>query len=60
MTIDNKISILIIDDEVDYCDMVSHILKREGYSVFKANNAKTGLEIFNKHYPDIVILDLCL
>ena len=60
MTIDNKISILIIDDEVDYCDMVSHILKREGYSVFKANSAKTGLEIFNKHYPDIVILDLCL
>ncbi|HHT9105459.1 MAG TPA: sigma-54-dependent transcriptional regulator [Candidatus Wujingus californicus] len=60
MTIDNKISILVIDDEVDYCDMVSHILKREGYSVFKANNAKTGLEIFNKHYPDIVILDLCI
>lgn len=60
MTIDNKISILVIDDEVDYCDMVSHILKKEGYSVFKANNGKTGLESFKKHYPDMVILDLCM
>lgn len=60
MSIDNKISILVIDDEVDYCDMVSHILIKEGYSVFIANNGKTGLEIFNKQSPDIVILDLSL
>ena len=29
----NKISILIVDDELDICEMVAEILKDEGYNL---------------------------
>ncbi|HHT9111794.1 MAG: sigma-54-dependent Fis family transcriptional regulator [Planctomycetes bacterium] len=58
MATDSNISVLIIDDEVDMCDMLSHVLGREGFTIYTAHDGNTGLEVFNKESPSVVILDL--
>ncbi|MCF6157127.1 MAG: sigma-54-dependent Fis family transcriptional regulator [wastewater metagenome] len=52
--------ILIIDDEIDLCDMISYILTKEGYTTYVANDGNAGLETFHKIFPHVVILDLCM
>ncbi len=58
MATDSNISVLIIDDEVDMCDMLSHVLNQAGFITYAAHDGNTGLEIFNKKLPSVVILDL--
>ncbi|MDL1939763.1 sigma-54-dependent Fis family transcriptional regulator [Candidatus Jettenia sp. AMX1] len=58
MITDNNARVLIIDDEVDLCDMISRILSKSGYITYMASDGNTGMEIFNKEFPSVVILDL--
>ena len=58
MATDSNISVLIIDDEADMCEMLSNVLNQEGYTTYTAHDGNTGLEIFNKELPNVVILDL--
>ena len=58
MATDSNISVLIIDDEVDMCDMLSHVLNQAGFATYIAHDGNTGLEVFNKASPSVVILDL--
>ena len=34
----NRISVLVVDDEIDICEMVAEILKDEGYDAITANS----------------------
>lgn len=58
MATNNNARVLIIDDEVDLCDMISHILNKSGYITYIASDGNVGMEIFNKEFPNVVILDL--
>jgi len=58
MATDSNISILIIDDEADMCEMLSHVLNQAGFITYTAHDGNTGLEVFNKESPNVVILDL--
>ena len=58
MATDSNISILIIDDEADMCEMLSHVLNQAGFITYTAHDGNTGLEVFNKKSPNVVILDL--
>lgn len=55
-----KVSILIIDDEVELCQSLSEMLKEEedGYKVSVANSGKKGLEKIKEEVPDLVLLDI--
>ena len=44
----NKITILVVDDEVDICNMVAEILKDEGYEVITANGYETATDVIEK------------
>lgn len=53
--------ILIVDDEQDIAHLLSTVLKREGFTnVYTAGTAKEGLEAFQKHLPELVLLDIML
>ena len=52
--------ILIIEDEKDIVDLVDYHLKQSGFSVLKALDGPSGLEIAKKNRPSLVILDLML
>lgn len=53
-------TILIIEDEEDIRDIVSHYIKKEGYTVKTASNGLDGINIANDGGIDLIILDLML
>jgi len=55
---DDKSSILIIEDEVDLSDMLKFQLESKGYQVDVANNGIEGLEKLEKIKPNLILLDL--
>ena len=52
--------ILIIDDEVDICEMLKDFFTERGYQVMYALTGQGGLDAFNIEKPQIVMLDLFL
>lgn len=52
--------IMIIDDDIDYCDYISFILSKEGFTVFAVNDGVRALEILFSlnQIPNLIILDL--
>jgi two-component system response regulator RegX3 len=52
--------ILIVEDEDSFSDALSFMLRREGYEVFIAADGNTAVAEFDKHGPDLVLLDLML
>lgn len=57
---DNKRSILIVDDDPDILSTLEILLIANGYKVFSADNSKTALEIYQREQPDAVATDLMM
>lgn len=55
-----KASILVVEDETDIRDIISHGLEREGYAVTAVADAEKGLESMRRTRPDLVLLDMML
>ena len=53
----NRKKVLIIDDEVDLCVLLTNYLGRKNYDVFYSHSLKEGIVEFNKIVPDILFLD---
>lgn len=56
----DEINILVVDDDKDIADLVEIHLISDGYHIFKANNAKDGLEIMEKEDIKLAILDIMM
>jgi len=56
----HKGTILVIDDEPDLIELVQFNLQKDGYEVIVAKNGQAGLEIAQKHLPDMIVLDLMM
>lgn len=54
----DKAKILVIDDEVAICDVLSASLEDEGYTVQTANDGQKGLRLIRELKPDVVLLDI--
>ncbi len=52
--------ILIIDDEMEVCELLADFLKLQGYHTFKASRAKDGLSLAESEKPDVVLLDIMM
>ena len=52
--------LLIVDDEPEIADLVEIYLVSDGYKVYKADNAFTGLEILEKEDIHLVLLDIMM
>ena len=52
--------ILLVEDDVFLRDGIKEALKKEGYSVFTAEDCKTAKAEFVKETPDLLILDVML
>jgi two-component system, NtrC family, response regulator AtoC len=52
--------IMLVDDEVTMVQMVTELLRGEGYEVFPFNNGAAALEGLENVAPDVVITDLYL
>ncbi len=56
----NKTKVLIIDDEIDYLNVMQTRIESWGYRVLLAKNGKEGLEAVKDKAPEIVILDFSM
>lgn len=55
-----KEKILIVEDEKDLVKILRYNLEKEGYRVVAANDGESGLSLFRKEKPDLLILDVML
>jgi phosphate regulon transcriptional regulator PhoB len=55
-----KEKILVVDDERDIVDLISYNLEREGFKVIPAYNGEHALELAEKEFPNLIVLDLML
>ena len=58
--IDNKKTILIVDDEKPIVDILVYNLEKEGYNTLEANDGLTAIQIANTKKPDLILLDIML
>jgi two-component system response regulator (stage 0 sporulation protein F) len=56
----SKVTIMVIDDEVDFNYMMSYWLKAKGYNVISKSNGVDALETIKKNPPDMVFLDISM
>lgn len=52
--------ILVVDDELDFCEYLGKILSREGYSVINATSGQEALDKIQTEKPDLVLLDFLM
>ena len=52
------ISILLVDDDPSISESISTYLEDSGYYIIQAWDGYGGLDVFNKHKPDLMLLDL--
>lgn len=55
-----KTNILVIDDDVNICELIRLYIEKEGYSAIVAYDGLKGLDAFRKNAPSLVLLDLML
>src|SRR5712691_2524390 len=51
-------TILVVDDEAVFCELLKTLLKSHGHEVLTANSGREALEIFKRHRPQFTMLDL--
>ncbi len=52
--------ILLVDDEQDIIEFLSYNLKKEGFTVYTAQNGIKALELAKKHLPHLILLDVMM
>lgn len=53
-------TVVIIDDEKDLCELLSHLMKKEGCAVYTAEDGRSGIGLVKRYKPDVVLLDIRL
>ncbi|MBL7197878.1 MAG: response regulator [Candidatus Omnitrophica bacterium] len=57
---ENKKTILIVDDDVDLCKVLSMRFSDAGYEPIEAHNGKETLNITKERRSDLIVLDIML
>ena len=57
---EDKKTILIVDDEKPIVDILVYNLEKEGYNTLEANDGVTAVEIATTKKPDLILLDIML
>lgn len=53
-------TILVIDDERSFCEVVAEILTNDGFEVYKAFNVTQAEQILTDVEPELIILDIMM
>lgn len=55
-----SIKLLVIDDDSAVTDLLTLLLKSQGFEVSATNNSAEGLSMIRENQPDLVVLDLMM
>lgn len=53
----SKIKIMIVDDEVEFLELIKIRIRSWGYEAVGANNGKDAISLMAKEKPDVAIID---
>src|SRR5712692_8521729 len=53
-------AILVVEAEVDLCNLIRSKLEAEGHTIFQAFDGLTALRVVDEHRPHLVVLDWML
>jgi len=56
----SKVKILMIDDDVNICELIRLYLEKEGYEVMSVYNGIKAIEVFKEFSPNLILLDIML
>ena len=57
---DFVLKILIAEDDLELCQLFSHVLSRNGYEVTEVSNGREALVAIEKEYFDLIISDIMM
>jgi len=57
---DNKQTILVVDDEKEIRQLLQEFLEKNGYAVLTAEDGQQALQLAGERRPDMVVTDLLL
>ncbi len=52
--------ILVVDDDLNICELLKLYLENDGYTVFTANDGQAAVDTFKNKTPDLILLDIML
>jgi CheY-like chemotaxis protein len=52
--------IMVVDDDLDFLEVISRFLHNKGYKVIKASGGKECLELLERVRPDLILLDIMM
>lgn len=52
--------ILVVDDDINICELLRLYFEKEGYTVTTVNDGKSAVETLHESVPDIVLLDIMM
>ncbi len=52
--------IMVVDDDINICEILRLYLVKEGFTVILAYDGKTAVSLFESENPDLVLLDIML
>ena len=59
MTEGTKKKILVVDDNVNFLDLVSLVFEEE-FAILKAENGEEGMALVRRELPDVILLDVMM
>ncbi len=57
---DEKLKVLVVDDEPSILMPLEFLMRKSGYKVFIARNGTEAIDSVNKELPQIVVLDIMM
>lgn len=52
--------ILIVDDDINICELLRLYIEKDGFTVIIANDGATAVKMFREQQPDLMLLDIML
>jgi DNA-binding response OmpR family regulator len=52
--------VLLVEDDVDYAEIIAHTLRRDGHEIVTADSVKGAAKFTERKRPDLAILDVML
>ena len=52
--------ILIVDDDINICELLRLYVEKEGYTAIVANDGAAAVDMFKTNSPDLILLDIML
>lgn len=57
---DTRTAVLLIDDDPLVRETLTNLLDQAGFSVLAADDGETGLRLYDKHEPAVVVTDILM